>query len=54
MAVARNIERLQRDLSAAAKVIDQLVRENFELREQVDDLVNRTRREQEPRQSANY
>lgn len=48
MAVARKIERLQRDLSSAARVIDQLVRENYELREQVSDLVNRKLCEHEP------
>lgn len=57
MAVARSIQRLQRDLSSAVRVIDELVRENYELREQVNDLVNRNLSEtleHTPRPSTQY
>lgn len=40
MAVARTVERLKQDLSSAAEVINDLVRENYELREQVVYLLS--------------
>lgn len=40
MAVHKVVERLQRDLSSSAQVIDELVRENYELREQVVYLLS--------------
>ena len=45
MAAAREIQRLQRDLTSATRVINDLVRENYELREQVVLLVVRNQHE---------